>query len=468
MEGKDRIHLIGVGGIGMSGIANLLIDLDYEVSGSDLKDSEIIFKLRSKGAQIHIGHSAENIEEVDIVVFSSAIPEDNPELLEAKEKGLPILKRAEMVAKLMKRQKGIAISGTHGKTTTTSMLTTVLEKNNLDPTVLIGGELDLINGNAKLGNGDYFITEADESDGSLLFMDPETGVVTNIEADHLDYYGSKEAIKDTFIKFLNKLPATGTGIVCLDDEEIIEIVEEIDNDLITYGLNDEANLVAKDVELKKFGSISKIYYQGKKLGKLKLNVPGEHNLTNALATIGIGLHIGLNFEEINSALEEFIGVGRRFEKKGSYRGAVIVDDYAHHPTEIKATLKATKNMNFDRIIAIFQPHRYTRTQFLLEEFSKAFNDADEIIITDIYSAGETPIPGINSEKLVDLIKESTFTKVRLISELDEIYEYLKSMTEAGDLILTLGAGNIYKVGERLASAQVGIELEDSSELTMGV
>jgi UDP-N-acetylmuramate--alanine ligase len=464
MEGSEKIHLIGIGGIGMSGIANLLVDLDYEVSGSDLKDSSIISKLRKKEVKVEIGHKSTNVEGVDLVIISSAIPEDNPELLKARKENIPIFKRAEMVAELMTRQIGIAISGTHGKTTTTSMVTTVLEKNGLDPTVLIGGKLDLINGNSKLGDGEYFVTEADESDGSLLFMDPEIGVVTNVEMDHLDYYNSKEEIQETFIEFLDKLPTTGRGVICLDDDEIRDMVDEIDNNLITYGLSEEADLVAREVILNNFASEAVIYCFGEELGKLELNVPGKHNLANALATISICLHIGLEFKNISSALKEFKGVGRRFEKKGKCRGAVIVDDYAHHPTELQATLDATQNMDFNRIIAVFQPHRYTRTKFLMEEFSHAFKGADEVIITDIYSAGEEKIPGVDAETLVDLIKESTFVKTRFIPELDEISQYLKRTAKPGDLVLTLGAGDIWKVGEELVS----IQKEESGGLTMGV
>lgn len=468
MEGNERIHLIGIGGIGMSGIASLLLNLGYEVSGSDVKDSATISELRSQGAEIKVGHQAENVEVADLVVFSSAIPEDNPELLRAKEKGLPVLQRAEMVARLMTRQKGIAISGTHGKTTTTAMVATVLEKNGLDPTVLVGGELDLIAGNAKLGTGDYFVTEADESDGSLLFMDPEIGVVTNIEVDHLDYYNSKEEIKQTFIQFLNKLPSTGKGIVCLDDAEISSMLTEVDSELMTYGLTKRTDLRAKEIVLDKLGSKSTIYWQGKRLGELNLNVPGKHNLANALVAIGIGLHIGLEFEEISTGLKEFGGVKRRFERKGQYRKAMIVDDYAHHPTELEATLNAAQNMGFERIIAVFQPHRYTRTKFLMEEFSRAFDDADEIIITDIYSAGEDPISGVSAEKLIELIKQSTFVKAKFIPELEEVYEYLKGTVKSGDLVLTLGAGDIWKVGEKLVETQQGVKLEESGELTMGV
>ncbi|KXS42466.1 MAG: UDP-N-acetylmuramate--alanine ligase [Candidatus Frackibacter sp. T328-2] len=468
MRTEDRVHLIGIGGIGMSGIANLLLGLGKQVTGSDMKESDIIIDLRKEGAEIKIGHKAENVEGADVVVVSSAIPMDNPEIIEAKKQEIPILKRAEMVAKLMTRQKGIAISGTHGKTTTTAMVATILKENGLDPTILVGGKLSLINGNAKLGNGDYFVTEADESDGSLLFMEPEIGVVTNIEADHLDYYESKEEIKETFIQFLNKLPAQGRGIVCLDDKEIVDIVDEMGNDLITYGLTAQAKLFAEQIELNHLGSNSSIYYQGKKLGNLNLRVPGKHNLANALAAISIGLHIGLQFKEIASALKKFRGVGRRFEQKGKYRGAVLVDDYAHHPTEIEATLSAAQNMDFKKVIAIFQPHRYSRTKFLLEEFSQAFTDADEVIITDIYAAGEDPIPGVEAERVANLINQRNFGKAKFISDLDDVYHYLQKKLQAGELLLTLGAGDVWKVGERLAITDRKIQAEETGELTMEV
>ncbi|MBM7624381.1 UDP-N-acetylmuramate--L-alanine ligase [Sporohalobacter salinus] len=468
MVERDRVHLIGVGGIGMSGIANILIDSGYKVSGSDMKNSDIIADLQQKGAEINIGHNSDNVEGADKVVISSAIPDDNPELIKAKEKGLPILKRAEMVAKLMSKQQGIAISGTHGKTTTTGMTATVLEKNHLDPTILVGGNLGLISGNAKSGTGDYFVTEADESDGSLLFMDPKIGVVTNIEEDHLDYYESRGEIMSTFSKFLNNLPDDGVGIVSVDDKGISAMIENVNSNLITYGLDTEAEITAKDIELQEFGSKSVVYRHQNKLGELNLNVPGKHNLSNALAVIGIGLYIGLEFSEIARALKNFKGVQRRFEEQGRYRGAVLVDDYAHHPTELEATLAAANNMGFERLIAVFQPHRYTRTKFLLEEFSQAFDDADEVIITDIYASGEEPIPGVNAEKIAELINQHVFKKAKFIAELDEVYDYLKEHIGSGDLVLTLGAGDVWKVGNRLASNRIETFLNSPEELTMEV
>lgn len=469
MEDKSQVHLIGIGGIGMSGIADLLLDLGYEVSGSDIKDSDIVADLRQKGAKVNIGHQTSNVEGADEVVLSSAIPEDNPELVKAKKEGLPILKRAEMVGKLMSKQQGIAISGTHGKTTTTAMVATVLEKNSLDPTILVGGKLDLISdSNAKLGAGDYFITEADESDGSLLFMDPKIGVVTNIEADHLDYYKSCSEIIDTFSKFLNSLPADGVGIVSLDDNEIRDMADRVDTDLITYGLDNKAEIMAKEIELQEFGSKSVIYHHQNRLGDLKLNIPGKHNLSNALAVVGIGLHIGLEFSEIAEALKDFTGVKRRFEKLGKYRGAVLVDDYAHHPTELEATLAAAENMDFERVIAVFQPHRYTRTKFLLEEFSQAFGDADEVIITDIYASGEEPISGVKAEKIAELINQRVFQKAKFIADLDEVYDYLKDCIGAGDLVLTLGAGDVWTVGDKLASNRIETIVNGPEELTMEV
>ncbi|MCK8823672.1 UDP-N-acetylmuramate--L-alanine ligase [Fuchsiella alkaliacetigena] len=468
MVDQKSIHLIGIGGIGMSGIANLLVELEYEVSGSDLKDSNILANLRCKGAEISIGHQSQNVLGAELVVVSSAIPEDNPELKMAKEQEIPILKRAEMVARLMKDWKGIAISGTHGKTTTTSMITTILEKNNLDPTSLIGGKLGLIGGNSKLGSGDYFITEADESDGSLLFMEPEIGIVTNIEDDHLDHYGSRKKIEETFVEFLNKLPAQGVGIVCIDDPGVLSIIDQIESNLITYGLESEADLTAQQIELNNLSSQAVIYWQGQRLGQLKLRVPGKYNLLNALAAIAQGLHIGLDFEEIATALYSFTGVGRRFEKKGEYRGATVVDDYAHHPTELQATLTAAKNADFKRVIAVFQPHRYSRTELLLEDFSKSFAQADEVIITDIYAAGEEPIPGLNSKQIVDLINKSFFRKATFISELEGVYDYLQEVVEADDLVLTLGAGDVWKVGERLVAEELDSDLKASGELTMEV
>ncbi|MGM0471323.1 MAG: UDP-N-acetylmuramate--L-alanine ligase [Bacillota bacterium] len=468
MDNNQQIHLVGIGGIGMSGIANLLLDLGYQVSGSDLKESELILNLRNRGAKISIGHHGSNVIGADKVVYSSAIPKSNPELVKARQLTIPILKRAEMVGELMSRQQGIAIAGTHGKTTTTAMVATILEANQLDPTILVGGELDLIDGNAKLGSGDYFVTEADESDGSLLFMEPEIGVVTNIENDHLDYYKTEEQILDTFTEFLNQIPTSGCGVLCIDDSKVAALAEDLAVTNLTYGFNQQAEIVARDIKLEQFGVQATIYQVDNRLGNLKLQVPGEYNLHNALAAISIGLYIGLDFTEIASALADFKGVKRRFERKGEYQGAIVVDDYAHHPTELEATLSAAANMDFDRVIAVFQPHRYTRTKLFLEEFSQSFTAADEVIITDIYASGEDPIPGVKAEKIAQLINQRSFNKAKFIATLDGIYNYLYQHVGSGDLVLTLGAGDIWTVGDKLVSQRLKVASKLNEELSVEV
>ena len=436
----------------MSGIAKVLLNQGNKVTGSDLKNNHLLCNLKKLGAEIHIGHKEENIDNPDLVVISNAIPEDNVELHKARQKGIPILQRAEMIAELMKDKYGVAISGTHGKTTTTAMVSLVFEHGKLDPTIMVGGEIDNIDGNVKTGNGDYLITEADESDGSLLYFDPLLSIVTNIELDHLDYYDSENKLIDTFVRFINKPPSSGKAIVCAEDEIINKIIKDnkIEN-VITYGFN-KGDLQAKEIELLPFGSYFSISYNGHDLGEVNLQIPGRYNILNALAAVAAGMYAGLSFTNIKSALEKFNGVHRRFEKKGLIGEILVVDDYAHHPTEIKETLAAARNTGYNRIIVAFQPHRYSRTKHLFDQFSRSFNEIDHLIISDIYSADEN-IQKLEdkqrAEKLANTIARKRDFNVDYIDDIRDIPPYLEEIIQPRDLVITIGAGDIYKAGEQL-------------------
>lgn len=449
MGGRGKIHLIGIGGISMSGIASILLDLGYEVSGSDLKDSSLLRELAKKGAQVFVGHRAENLEHPDEVVVTSAIPSTNVELVKAKELGIPIIKRAQMIARLMEYKKGIAIAGTHGKTTTTSMVSLILDKAGLRPTILVGGELNDIGGNAKLGGGEYLITEADESDGSFLYYEPLISVVTNIEPDHMDYYGTEEKLIETFAHFLAKVPEQGTKIVCWDDPVVRSMVQPEDANVLTYGAREDSMIWIEDVKFHEEETRINVRYKGQHLGVVTLRVPGMHNVLNSMAALGVGLSLGLSFEQIAASLGQFNGVHRRFEQKGLVNDVLVIDDYGHHPTEIKVTLRAAQQKGRKRVICVFQPHRYSRTLHLRDEFSKAFHDADLIIMSGVYGAGETPIEGVDGRTLAELTERFERRPVKYFPELDGIAEYLSGIVQPGDMVITLGAGDVYKVGEKL-------------------
>ncbi len=447
MEMK-KYHLIGIGGISMSGIASYLIHKGFQVSGSDIKDNHLLEKLRLQGAEINIGHRSTNIKNVDCVIISSAIKEDNKELQYALSQGIPVRERAEVIAEFMDDKKGIAVAGTHGKTTTSSMLAMILNKLEESPTIMLGGELDNIGGNLQIGEGEYFLTEADESDGSLLYFDPLLVIVTNIEFDHMNYYNSREKLLNTFKKFINNIPPNGQAILCAEDKNIQEIINRIDKNYITYGFS-KGNIRASNIQILPFGSYFTVEYNGNKIGTIDLRIPGKHNILNALAAIGAAMYLGLSFTDIRNALQQYSGVKRRFEKKGLIGDILIVDDYAHHPTEIKATIKAARNTGYERIVVVFQPHRYSRTKHLMKDFSKAFDLADHLIITDIYSADEEPIEGVSAKKLFEMIAKNNNVKVDYIQDLQDIPEYLQQIIKAKDLVLTIGAGDVYKVGEIL-------------------
>lgn len=444
-----RIHFIGIGGTGMSALANILLTLGYQVSGSDLMATHVTQKLEALGGKCYLGHNKKNVRDAQLVVISSAINSTNPELVLAREKEIPVIHRAELLAWLMSRQKGIAVAGAHGKTTTTSMLALVLEKSGLDPTIIIGGELNDIGGNAKLGRGEYVVAESDESDGSFLKLRPLATIVTNIEDDHLDYYGSVENIKTAFKTFLERIPTHGKAVVCLDNPHLRDITGNLTTPLITYGLNSQAEYALKEIFLNGQHARGKVYYRNQHLGTLALFVPGQHNLLNALAVVALARWLGLGFEQVAWALKDFRGVGRRFQFIGEARGVQIFDDYAHHPTEIKATLQAARTLNPRRIVAVFQPHRYTRTALLKEYFRDAFEDADLIVMTEIYSAGEDPIQGITTQLIIDAVEKYNNRRVSYCPTLEETIPCLLKIVEPGDLVLTLGAGNIWKVGKDL-------------------
>lgn len=452
----DRIHFIGMGGAGMSGLATVCLALGHRVSGSDLNQSVVTSRLESLGATCYTGHSAENVGDAGLVVVSSAIPADNPELLAARNREIPVMHRGQLLAVLMCGSKGIAVAGAHGKTTTTSMLALVLEKNNLDPTILIGGELTDIGGNAKLGRGQYLLTEADESDGSFLKLDPLVAVVTNVEDDHLDHYGTVENIIAAFSEFLSKMSPAGLAVLCGDDPVLQKIMSDCPAPVVTYGLsNPKVDYTVQNLIFSGFGSSAEVYHHGEYLGRLELVVPGRHNVLNALAAVAAGMWLGLSFDGIARALRCFRGAGRRFQLLGEVGGVRVVDDYAHHPSEIAATLAAARQTAPGRVVAVFQPHRYSRTALLKDRFGKAFSQADVIIISAIYGAGEKPIEGVTAWVIVEAIEAHEGRPVIYLATRGEIVDYLTTHTGPGDLVLVMGAGDIRNAGLDLVGSMKG-------------
>ncbi len=452
IEKKLHIHFIGVGGAGMSGLASILLDSGYKISGSDIVSSKSTKRLTDKGATIFKGHNESNVEKADLVVISSAIPESNPEIRGARNRKITIIKRAEMLSRLMDNKYGIAIAGTHGKSTTASMISLILERSGFDPTVVVGGELNNFKKNAKLGKGNHIVVEADESDGSFLELNPHMVIVTNIEDDHLDHYKNMENILKYFRKFIDKVPDNRRVILCKDCDNLRGLAKQCGKSHVSYGIFTEADLMAKDIELDKLNSKSKIYRQGEKIGDLCLKVAGYHNILNALAAIAVALELGISFMEIAKILETFQGVHRRMEIIANLDDKILIlDDYAHHPTEIKATLSALRSSwQNRRIIAVFQPHRYSRTKLLAEKFGKVFFDADCVIINDIYSANESPISGISGETIFKEIKKTNHGQIKYLPSKDDILSYLYEIVQPGDIIITMGAGDIWTVSQELA------------------
>ncbi len=435
----------------MSGIAELLLNLGYQVSGSDLQESEITRKLTALGGTIHTDHAAQWIEGADVIVTSSAISRDNPEVIAAKEAHIPVIQRAEMLAELMRLAKyGIAIAGSHGKTSTTSLVSSILAEAQLDPTVVVGGKVDSLGGNAKLGCGEFLVAEADESDGSFLKLSPVIEVVTNIDLEHLDYYRDLEHIKEVFLQFIDILPFYGVAILCFDDENIARLLPKIQRRIITYGLTEQADLYATRIKSNGLETRFMVRFRGQELGEILVNRPGKHTVYNTLAAIAVALELDIDFLVIARALAQFDGVQRRLQIKGEKNGILVVDDYGHHPTEIRATLDAVRDGWPDRrLVVAFQPHRYTRTKALFDEFQTAFHRADVLILTDIYAASEQPLEGISSEHLLEAVKSHGQRNGHYIPTVEDLPRELQTLLQEGDLLLTLGAGNIVRAGERV-------------------
>ena len=450
MYGKiQKIHFVGIGGIGMSGIAEVLINLGYQVSGSDLKESDLTRRLASLGGRIAYGHRAENVDEVDVVVTSTAVNLQNPEVQEANRCKIPVIPRAEMLAELMRMKYGIAIAGTHGKTTTTSMVATVLSHGNIDPTVVIGGRLDSIGSNAKLGQGEFLVAEADESDGSFLKLSPTIAVVTNVDEDHLDFYSGIDEIRATFIDFINKVPFYGLVVLCLDDENLQGMIPDVRKRLITYGLTSQADFMASEISHEGDRTSFLVNYRGETLGTLSIRMPGRHNVLNALAAVAVAMELDMPFASIAEGFQDFNGVGRRFEIKGEAQGIMVVDDYGHHPVEIKATLSAARGGWNRRLVAVFQPHRYSRTEALFDDFLTAFYQADHVAVMDVYAAGEDVRPEVTAEKLAEGISEHGHKSCCYTGDVVATVEHLQAVLQPGDIVITLGAGNVWQVGAEL-------------------
>jgi len=447
---KYHIHFVGIGGIGMSGIAELLLNLGYKVSGSDISASDITRRLERLGGIIFKGHSEEQIHGADVVVRSSAVGLENPEVVAAAQASIPVIPRAEMLAELMRLKYSVAIAGAHGKTSTTSIVASVLAKGGLDPTVVIGGKLKSIDSNALLGEGDYIVAEADESDGSFLKMSPTIAVVTNIDREHLDFYEGLNHIQEVFLSFIEKIPFYGLAVLCLDNEPIQEIIPNIQKRFTTYGMSTQADFRAKDVVFEGLKSRFKVYHLGTLLGEIELNLPGIHNVYNSLASIAVGIELDIPFDVIKSALQTAEGVQRRLEIKGEKRGVTVVDDYGHHPTEIKATLQAAKECWPDRrIVAVFQPHRYSRTRALFDDFTRAFYQSDLLIVLPIYPAGEKEIKGVDGESLFEGIRLHGHRDVVYKQNFETTVSHLKEILTSNDILLTLGAGDVWKIGEMI-------------------
>jgi UDP-N-acetylmuramate--alanine ligase len=458
----QQIHFVGIGGVGMSGIAEVLLNMGYRITGSDARRGDAVERLEHLGAKVFIGHQPSHLEGAHVVVYSSAVARDNVEVLVARQRGIPVIPRAEMLAELMRMKYGIAIAGTHGKTTTTSIVAAVLGAAGFDPTVVVGGRVHGLGANARLGQGEFLVAEADESDGSFLKLSPTIAVVTTVDAEHLDHYADLEAIEAAFLQFVNKVPFYGAAVVCLDEPNIQRMIPGIEKRVITYGLESGAEVTARRLAFSGIEASFEVLHRGRALGPAKLRVPGRHNVSNALAAIAVGLDLEVPFERIQEALSGFAGVQRRFQIRGDAEGVMVVDDYGHHPAEIRATLAAAK-AGFDRrVITVFQPHRYTRTLHLQREFLTAFYQSDVLIVMDIYPAGEAPIPGVSARDLAEGIAAHGHREVIYMDgDRRGIVRYLCEFTRPGDLVLTLGAGDVGQLGEQfLASLTGGLEESD--------
>jgi UDP-N-acetylmuramate--alanine ligase len=456
-----RVHFVGIGGIGMSGIAELLANLGYAVSGSDARSSSITDRLASLGVTIHEGHAASHVADADVVVVSSAVRPTNPEIAEAHKRGIPVIPRAEMLAELMRLRFSIAVAGSHGKTTTTSMVALVLERAGLDPTAVIGGRLSVFGSNARLGRGEYLVAEADESDRSFLMLWPSIAVITNIDHEHMESYGTLEGLQSAFVEFANKVPFYGGVVACADDPHVVDLIPRMTRRVVTYGFHEQSAVRGTEVELGTFGGRCAVRRRRPEaeehLGLLELRVPGRHNLQNALAAVAVGELVGVGFQQVADALKTFQGAERRFERHGEPGGVLIVDDYGHHPTEIAAVLAAARSTFDRRLVVIFQPHRYTRTHQLFDAFGPALKEADEIVLTGIYAAGEDAIPGVTAVALAESIRRGSGRPVHLIEDLDRVVPPVVQMLKPGDVVITLGAGSVGTLPARLKAALGGTE-----------
>jgi UDP-N-acetylmuramate--alanine ligase len=452
-----RIHFIGIGGIGMSGIAELLVNLGYEVSGSDMQRTDITDRLESLGASITHGHEARNVSDAEVVVYSSAVRSTNPEMTAARERGLTVIPRAELLAELMSLRQGIAVAGAHGKTTTTSMIALVLDTAGLDPTAVIGGRVSSFGSNAKLGRGKYLVAEADESDRSFLKLSPRFAVITNIDREHLEAYRDFDDLTAAFVQFANSVPGSGAVILCIDDVHLRAMRGDIRRHVVTYGFDESADVTALDLQFRGFGSVCTVRARkpgGRtvELGQLQLAIPGRHNVLNALAAVAMARELGVAWSDISHALVGFQGAERRFQQHGEARGIAVVEDYGHHPTEIAAVVAAAKPIPAGRLILAFQPHRFTRTQVLLNEFGRAFAGADVVVLTDIYAAGEDPIAGVTLDTLADAVRTGFTGELRIVRALADVPDELASLAKPGDLIVLLGAGTIGSIAGSVLTA----------------
>ena len=450
LQKKHKIHFVGIGGIGMSGIAEVLLNSGYVVSGSDLQESDSTRRLRSLGARVYVGHQEENLSgNPTVVVISTAVKYSNPEVLEARRRHIPVIPRAEMLAELMRMKYGVAVAGSHGKTTTTSMVAAVLSTAGLDPTMVIGGRVHMLGTNARMGEGDILVAEADESDGSFLLLAPIIAVVTNIDKEHMDFHQSMERLNESFLNFVNRIPFYGLAVLCIDDANVHGLLPKLRKRFATYGLSAEADFSAQDLKFSPSGVEFTALHHGKPTGKLRLHLPGRHSATNALAAVAVAHELEIPFAKVKEALGAFTGIHRRFEVKGEPKGILVIDDYGHHPAEIRATIGAIRDSWKRPLTVVFQPHRFTRTRDLFDEFLTAFEGADRLVLTEIYAAGEDPIAGATGEALYQAIKRKGHMDVEFIPDKNEIAAQLAGKLHRGDIALTLGAGDIYKVGETL-------------------
>jgi UDP-N-acetylmuramate--alanine ligase len=446
------MHLVGIGGSGMSGIAEVLVNLGYPVSGSDLATNTSTRRLKKLGATVHKGHLAEHVRDADVVVISSAVDENNPEVIEARRLQIPVIPRAEMLAELMRLKYAVAVAGAHGKTTTTAMVAEVMTRGKLDPTVVIGGRVGKLRSGAKVGGGEMMVAEADESDGSFLKMKPTIAVVTNIDREHLDHYAGIEAIRDAFASFLGRVPFYGAVIVCTDDDNVRAILPRIDRKVIGYGENEAADIRASKIKVDGFSTRYTAFAFGEELGEVTLQLPGRHSVANSLAALAVGLELDIPFRTIVTALGAFRGVDRRLQVRGEACGATVIDDYGHHPTEIRATLEAIRGAFEGKLIVAFQPHRYSRTEALFQEFARSFGLADVVLVTDIYPAGERPVPGVDGSTIANAIRRNGHPDVLYEADKANLPNRLRELIEPGSIVLTLGAGDVWRAGDALIKA----------------